>query len=43
LWWLMGGTVLATILFLRRAALTRWGGGLLVVLYVAFAGSVALG
>jgi cation:H+ antiporter len=43
LWWLMGGTVLATILFLRRAALTRWGGGLLVVLYAAFAGSVALG
>ena len=43
LWWLLGGTVLATILFLRGAALTRWGGGLLVVGYAVFAGSVAFG
>lgn len=43
LWWLLGGTVLATILFLRRAALTRWEGGLLVVGYVVFAGLVAAG
>ena len=41
LWWLLGGTVLATILFLRRAALTRWGGGLLLVGYALFAGMVA--
>ena len=31
LWWLLGGTVLATLLFLRRAVLTRWEGGLLLV------------
>lgn len=43
LWWLLGGTVLATILFLRRAALTRWDGGLLVAGYVVFAGLVAVG
>ncbi len=43
LWWLLGGTVLATILFLRRAALTRWDGGLLVAGYAVFAGLVAAG
>jgi len=43
LWWLLGGTLLATILFVRRAALTRWGGGLLVLGYVVFAGLIAAG
>jgi cation:H+ antiporter len=43
LWWLLGGTILATTLFLRRAVLTRWDGGLLVLGYAAFAGLVAVG
>ena len=42
LWCLLGGTVLATLLFLRRAALTRWDGGLLVAGYVVFAVMVAV-
>jgi cation:H+ antiporter len=43
LWWLLGGTVLATILFLRRAVLTRWDGALLILGYAAFAVLVAIG
>lgn len=41
LWWLLGGTVLATLLFLRRAVLTRWEGGLLITGYAVFAWLVA--
>ena len=41
LWWLLGGTVLATLLFLRRAVLTRWEGGVLVGGYAGFAWLVA--
>ena len=43
LWWLLGGTVLATLLFLRRASLSRSGAWLLVTGYVVFAGLVAFG
>lgn len=43
LWWLLGGTLLATILLVRRAALSRWEGRLLVVGYIVFAGLVAAG
>ncbi len=43
LWWLLGGTVLAAMLFLWRAKLTRWGGGLLLLGYAAFAALVAVG
>lgn len=41
LWWLLGGTLLATILFLRRAVLTRWEGAVLIAGYAGFAWLVA--
>ncbi len=43
LWWLLGGTLLATILFLRRVVLTRWEGGVLIAGYAGFAWLVAAG
>ncbi len=43
LWWLLGGTVLATLLFLRRGVLMRGGGVLLMLGYAAFAAAVAVG
>lgn len=43
LWWLLRGTLLATILFLRRAVLTRWEGGVLIAGYAGFVWLVAAG
>ncbi|WP_428486303.1 sodium:calcium antiporter [Rhodopila sp.] len=43
LWWLLGGTLLAAALFLRRAVLTRWEGAVLIVGYAVFAILVAVG
>lgn len=37
LWWLVGMTVLAALLFLRGGRLGRFGGGVLVATYAAFA------
>jgi len=43
LWWLLGGTMLTTLLFLRRAMLVRWEGAVLIAGYAVFAGLVAAG